>query len=192
MKVFCIILSLAVCSCTTKMSNEQLPLSPDQLWFNRVIKEYKDSSSKASNSLSKQEMKDKFLKRLSDRIIDSLKYNLKNFRVTVTEVKNEEIGNVKAFYAKFKDEIGNIFWMEFDYNKNNDTSLLTNPAYILLKSMPEKADTVLSFFYMADIEWEDDYFKTIKLQVVPFPKDFNFDSSRKANEKGSAKSSKNK
>lgn len=115
---------------------------------------------------------------------DSFKYILKNVPVTVNEINQTQVGEVNAFHAKFEDKLKHEYWMEFDYPISDTSSLKKNQAYKLLKDMRVNSDTILSFFYLGDVEWKDsysDYLNELRIRVVPFPKDFNFDSSRKAN-----------
>lgn len=88
-----------------------------------MVRDYKDSTEKVPNDLQKDQLKKGFLKDLHDKIVDSLNFQLKNFRVKVDRLTNSRIaglGNtiepVRAFYAKFTDDDRNVFWMEFDYN----------------------------------------------------------------------------
>src|SRR5215203_5644764 len=171
MKLFFFLLAITLIGCAQQ--EKSMPgLSQDQAWFNKMVQAYKDSTRKAPNDLQKDELRKNFLKNLHDKIVDSLHYQLKNFRVKIDDLTNSKIAGVRAFHAKFMDDERNTFWMEFDYDQNDDSTVLRNPAYILLKDIREGKDTVLSFFYMADLEIDDEYFKTLKLRVVPFPKDY--------------------
>lgn len=143
------------------------------------------------NDLQIKETRQRYFDSVKSLLVDSFKYILPNFRVRVRKVDVVDFGNTKAFIAEFYDNdgttltsvTGNEYWMEFDYPKDSISALQNNPAYKLLKDMPSQADTALSFFYLGDIKYDPVVSDQLKIQVVPFPKNFNFDSSRQANTK---------
>ena len=74
--------------------------------------------------------------------------------------------------------------MEFDYKDFQKNDLYKNTAYALLKNMPEGRDTILSFLCKGETKWKDefsDYSNELKIQVVPYQKDHNFDSEKSKN-----------
>jgi hypothetical protein len=100
----------------------------------------------------------------------------------MTELTITPVQDITAFYATFKDSLENVYWMEFDYKDFQKNDLYKNPAYTLLKNMPEGMDTVLSFLYNGEINWKDefsDYGNELKIKVVPYPKDYNLNSKNK-------------
>lgn len=163
--------------------------SKEQLKITQLLDEYKKQKYRAPNDIVKDELRDSFIKRLDRYLSDTLNFTLPNFNILVDQVEVSDIGDMKAFYARFYDNdnyefasvSNNEYWMEFDYDKDDAGKLNDNPAYKLLRTMPENADTVLSFMYMGDLKWEDPVSDRLKIRVIPFPKNFNFDSARSAN-----------
>jgi hypothetical protein len=184
MKIFFIpLLSVVIFCCNSKESI----ISEDQNKFQKKLDHYKaliDKYDIATNKLTKSDYKNGFLDSLRSYLIDSSNYVLKNFNIAVDEVKIQDIKNVRAFYALFSDQNSNEYEMEFDYDRDSIQNLQTNPAYKLLKDIPVRSKAILSFFFLGEIEWNSDIMGAeVKLRVVPFPKDYNFDSSRAANKK---------
>jgi hypothetical protein len=182
MKYVLFVITIYFTSCSEKLVANHP--SASQLNFQSKINRY-DSLYRlydiASNPMSKSKFRETFLDSLNSYLVEQ-KYILNNIKVKLTENKIHDIQGIRALVAEFKDENDNEYWMEFDYKPDSIKNLQTNPAYTLIKDMPIEKDTVLSFFYLGDIKWKDsDYDKTVRLQVVPFPKDYNFDSSRNVN-----------
>lgn len=156
-----------------------------------LLDRYKEAKYTAGNQLQKGELRRKYLDSAKALLFDSAKYHMSNFKVIVDQIKTSDIRDQKAFYAKFYDNDGskvesvtmNEYWMEFDYPQDSLKALEQTPAYKLLKNIPENADTTISFFSLGDVEWKGSTEDQFKIRVVPFPKNFNFDSSRNANAK---------
>lgn len=142
---------------------------------------WKDYKYQAPNSILADQKRKETLEGLKSYLVDSLKYFIKNVRVKMDQLKIVDLNGVAAFYAEFSDKEYNQYFMEFDYPLAHKDSIQKNPAYKLLINIPEKQDTVLSFFFMGDAEWDQTFNDNFRIRVVPFAKDFNADSARKAN-----------
>lgn len=86
-----------------------------------------------------------------------------------------------ALVAMFEDHAGNEYWMSFHYDKKD--SAYKSYHYQFLKNIPKYVDTIVSFLYIRDIKWrwEHNTPGNFKMRIVPFPKNFNFDSAAVAN-----------
>lgn len=165
--------------------------SPLQKKLVGLLERYKGAKYAAANDLQRDELRRKYLDSAKALLFDSAKYQMPNFKVLVHQIQVSPVQDKKAFYAKFYDNDGskvesvtmNEYWMEFDYPENNTKVMEQNPAYLLLKNIPEHSDTTISFFSTGDVEWAGYSEEQFKIRVVPFPKNFNFDSSRLANKK---------
>ena len=159
--------------------------SPAQSWLMNKQAEYDKIIYRSANSLAKAATKDSFLKVVNNYFADSLQFILRNFRVKTVAVRTSQILNIHALTAEFTDQHMNEFWMEFDYplTDQGKKDMENNPAYKFSRGLEEKKDTTISFFYMGDIKWDYIYDDRFRIQVVPFHKDYNFDSSRAANAK---------
>ncbi|HEY8690562.1 MAG TPA: hypothetical protein VIM07_15100 [Chitinophagaceae bacterium] len=186
MKKSLLFITIALFAISTGCMNtiKERGLSNDQIKLKQLTDRYSASYDNAPNQMSKDRLRSAHPVKVSAFIRDTLKGILTNCKVKMTELKVMPINNVVAFYATFRDSLNNQYWMEFDYDDNQRSYIDTNSAYVLLKSMPENQDTVLSFFYMGETEWVDassTYNNDLKFRVVPFPKDYNFDSARSVN-----------
>lgn len=154
----------------------------------RLTEALKENRYSAANDLVKKEIKQLYLDSIKSLLVDSFHYVFQNFKVTVNDIDVVDFGDKKAFIAKFYDNDGsgvqsvttNEYWMEFDYPQDSIKSMQSSPAYRLLKGIAKNSDTTLSFFYLGESEINPSTHQ-LRLRVIPFPKDYNFDSSRKAN-----------
>ena len=184
MKKLILILIVFFQSCQPAITYKQeRGLSPDQIKIKNLIDRYEELYNAAPNELKKGEIRKSYLGTINKFLIDSLRLHINNCKVRLTDLSVRPIQDIIAFYAVFKDSLDNKYWMEFDYDKNKKDKLDSNYSYKLLQNMPQNRDTVLSFYYMGETEWDgfSDYDKTLKIRVVPFAKDFNFDSVKAAN-----------
>lgn len=186
--IFLILTILYISGCQTKFDHKPYKAySDDQEKVINKVKYFEEKHLAAPNQLSKDNISKASIDSVTRYIVDSMKYHIKNAKVRMTEMDVVPISGVYAFVAKFHDKDENEYWMEFDFPK--EESIYQTPQYKLLKDMPENVDTILSFFYMADLEWQS-YDKApgkFKMQVVPFAKNFNFDSAKVANAKENTK-----
>lgn len=166
----------------TPGSQQERGLSADQIRIKTILDKYDSSYNAAPNDIVKERLGKEYIPIINTLLSDSLKFIIKNSKVTLTNLQKASLNGVVAFLAEFKDSIDNRYWMEVDFPADGgDSLLLKNPAYKLLENMKENTDTVLSFFYMGEVKWDDIYSNRLSMRIVPFPKDYDFDSSRMAN-----------
>lgn len=182
MRSFPLLLVLLI-ACTSKQQTPQL--SEHQAEFFALQKRYLRQYDSAENSITKNELKDKFLQDINSYFVDSLDYKLKGFKVKTNSVRTTELGKILALTANFSDDAHNEFWMEFDYPNTSQgkKDMESNPAYKFVKTLKEDQAAEVSFFYLGEVEYDYIFQNKLKIRVVPFSKDFNFDSSRAANKR---------
>lgn len=181
MKIFTLFALIVSSACNMPTLPKSDPPIVIRTTIDSIMSEYDIQYSKLPNDLQRKDFKQKFLAKIKKVLSDSLHFHLGNIPVTITKISNDRIASVKAFYATFEDKAKNEYWTEFDYKESDTVTLYKNPVYNLIKDLPNYTDTVFSFFYMGNIEWQPVYENKVRIQVVPFPKNFNFDSSKNAN-----------
>lgn len=158
-------------------------LSSDQIKIKTLLDRYNHLDSIA-DQFKKPRIRNAFLDTINTFLQDSLKSRLRNCKVQMTNMEARPFRDIIAFTASFKDSMSNQYWMELDYPGDQEETMYRNTSYKLINKMPLNIDTVLSFSYLGDVEWIDiSYANQLKIRILPFHKDFNFDSAKRMNDK---------
>lgn len=95
-----------------------------------AFKSYGEDYETAPNDIAKDNIQDKFNKWLKSYLIDTLKGNLKNWAVVVSDVKNGSLSSTNFIYVKFNgylpSELNSAHWslvQEIDTKNTKKTSL---------------------------------------------------------------------
>lgn len=193
MKYVLLILTVSIIfiSCANDSPRSQTEnISRGQLAIDSLLGRYEYLRDHAANSMAKDDIRVAFLDTMNHFLSDSLKFIMANFKLNVRNISKTNLGDLIAFNASFRDSYKHDhslwnaeYWMEFDYPKDSAKKIDDNPAYQLLKNIPDNSDTVFSLFYLGEVKWNDVYDDRLSIRVVPFPNNFNFDSARSTRKK---------